>query len=161
MPIAISLRRRRRPVLLAALAALALICGGAVATTSPADATTRAKCPDKYLCLYYNTGWSGARADLFFSDAKLSNERFNDGPAGVRGWKQKVGNNSASVWNRTGATVRLYDFQGCTSTPRNPVLSMVPGAKVNLGEIGWRNRVSSVFIDDGRGRCVPYDQSHL
>lgn len=143
-------RPRRRRALIGALAALALLGGSAVAA-APAEASTRATC----------SGWSGARADLIFSDAKLDNERFNDGRSGAAGWNKRVGNNSASVWNRTGRTVRLYDHQWCTGTPRNPVLSLVPGAKINLAGIGWRNRISSVFIDDGRGRCVPYSQSHL
>lgn len=153
-------RPRRRRTLIGALAVLALLGGSAVAA-APAEASTRATCPAGYLCLYYNSGWSGARADLIFSDAKLDNERFNDGRSGAAGWNKRVGNNSASVWNRTGRTVRLYDRQWCTGTPRNPVLSLVPGAKINLAGIGWRNRISSVFIDDGRGRCVPYSQSHL
>lgn len=142
------------------LAAFVLLLAGAVVAPVPAQATTSSTCPAGYLCLYYNSGFTGARADLVFSDAALNNEVFNDGPRGRAGWGQTVGNDSASLWNRTGTTVRLYNWQGCTSRAGNPTFSVVPGGKVNLGDIGWKNKISSLYIE-GRGQCVPYSQAHL
>ena len=142
------------------LAAFVLLLAGAVVAPVPAQATTSSTCPAGYLCLYYNSGFSGARADLYFSDYAFSNEVFNDGPRGAAGWGRTVGNDSASVWNRTGTTVRLYNYQGCASRAGNPVLTVAPGGKIDLGGIGWKNKISSMYIAD-RSRCIPYSQAHL
>lgn len=153
-------RPRRMRLLFSALAAVALAAGSAVAAPAPAEATTSPTCPSGYLCMWYNSGFTGARADLYFSDAALSNEVFNDGPRGARGWGETVGNDAASLWNRTGERIRVYDRQYCSASSSLMVMSIAPGSKVDLGPINWKNRISSIYLE-GRGQCVPYSQAHL
>lgn len=154
---AVAARPRPTRRIVAAVAAVLLASAVGVLTPATAEASSSATCPSGYACFYYNSNYQGARADLYFSDSKLNNEYFNDGPRGASGWGRVVGNDSASLWNRTGSTLRVYDKPGCTG----PVLSIVPGAKVNLGPIGWKNRISSIYIADGRGACQWYDQAGL
>ena len=151
----------RRPrvarVLFGALAALSLAGGLAVAApAAPAEASTASTCPAGRLCLYFNSNHQGARADLELTDYALNNELFSDGPAYRNGWNVLVGNNAASVWNRTGAVAYLYDGRGCTGA----YVRLLPGAKVNLGTL--KNRVSSINLFSDSLLCnVNRDQSRF
>lgn len=162
-----TIARPRRGVSLAlgALAVLGIVGAGAVAAPAPAEATTNATCPAGYLCLYFNSNFQGARADLKWSDAALNNELFNDGPRGANGWNVQVGNNAASVWNRTGRDVGLNSGGNCSGA-RDITIS--PGVRTNLDaatlrtyrylgspvvgtaaayQYGLKNEVSSITVD--------------
>lgn len=131
---------------------------GLVATSllagAPANAAgTGTTCPVNRLCLYFNSDYQGARADFAYSDAGLNNEFFTDGPAYRNGWGVPVNNNAASVKNRTGSMVYLFDGAGCEGT----AWTVYPGEDYNLSSRGLQNTVSSLLIE-GMGACVYRDQ---
>lgn len=125
--------------------------GSEPAAPAPASASTSATCPSGHLCLYFNSDQQGARADLKQTDAAFNNELFDDGTAGRNGWTVQLGNKAASVWNRTGRYVHLYDGQYCTGER----LTFPPGAKMGLGHL--KNRVSSMRIDGESGYWASND----
>lgn len=163
--------RTRTRFFFGTLAILGLLAGGAVAMPSAAEAATSSTCPSGSLCLYFNSNFAGARADLRKTDAALNNELFNDGRSGANGWNVQVGNNSASVWNRTGRDVWLFNGGSCFG---DRYLRLAPGAKLNLDasgvrtiknatsgplsdsgyssaalQYGVKNAISSMWVDDG------------
>jgi hypothetical protein len=130
----------KRPVL-TALAGLAATVGLA-ASAAPASAAY-SECPVNRFCLWFNSDFQGARADLADSDGNLADELFNDGPAGRNGWNVQVENNAASVANRTGQGAYIYDGRGCTGAE-----AFVSGnSGRTLGAL--KNRVSSVWVVAG------------
>ena len=140
----------------AAAAAVLVLSATGLATSAPqaSAAGSGTECPTNRLCLYFNSNWQGARADFQYGDAGLENELFTDGPYGRNGWAVVVGNNAASVWNRTGKGVTLYDGRDCNWDTK--WVSLGP-AKVNLSEFSLQNRVSSIRVDGSR--CINRDQS--
>lgn len=143
-----------------AFAAAALALGVSVVAGSPASAAGSGDaCPAGRVCLYFNSNGGGARADLARSDGALNNELFTDGPAGRNGWGVVVGNNAASVRNRTSDVIVVYAGQGCTGN-----WSRIPagGQVYNLADGYWnmQNRVSSIWIyGTNNDSCVNIDQS--
>ncbi len=113
-------------------------------------------CPSDRLCLWFNSGYGGARADFRVSDANLSNELFNDGPANANGWLVQVENNAASFQNRSGNTVVFFDFRNCDIDGAYRVVAA--GAKDDFGS-ALKNRVSS-FLISNEGACINVDQSN-
>ncbi|MEU5877014.1 peptidase inhibitor family I36 protein [Spirillospora sp. NPDC047279] len=94
-----------------ATTAAAALGGTVLATTSPASAAARnGTCESGEFCYYYNSGTKGSVSDFTGSVADLGAKQpscyeFKGAGAG----KDKcVKNNAASVWNRSGKTVRVY-----------------------------------------------------
>jgi hypothetical protein len=127
---------------------------GAVPAASASG--TQDYCPTDRLCLWFNSGYGGARADFRVSDANLSNELFNDGPVNANGWLVQVENNSASFHNRSGNTVVFFDFRNCDIDGAYRVVGA--GAKDDFGS-ALKNRVSS-FLISNEGTCINVDQSN-
>lgn len=151
----------RRGVAAGAVAAL-LLAGGVVASQSASASGTGSTCPSGRLCLYFNSDLGGARADLAKTDGALNNELFSDGPVGANGWNVVVGNNAASVWNRTGVNdVILFDQQNCTaSSSSGGLMYLAAGESANLERANLKNKVSSLWIPgSGNSGCVNVDQS--
>ncbi|WP_026412330.1 peptidase inhibitor family I36 protein [Actinomadura oligospora] len=102
--------RTFKKVLTAATAAAAL--GGAVvATASPAMAAGRnGVCDPGEFCLYFNSNQGGSVSDFTGSVADYGAKQPScydfKGPGNGKGVCVK--NNAASVWNRSGQTVRVY-----------------------------------------------------
>lgn len=146
----------RNRKLLAGMGALAfgLSLAGGIPTASASGSQNY--CPADRLCLWFNSGYSGARADFRVSDANLSNELFNDGPAFANGWLVQVENNSASFHNRSGNTVWFFDLRNCDIDGANRIVGA--GAQDNFGS-ALQNRVSS-FLISNEGTCVNVDQSN-
>lgn len=126
---------------LSTLAGLA-VAAGLAASAAPASAAY-AECPANRFCLWFNSDFQGARADLADSDGNLADELFNDGPSGRNGWNVQVENNAASVANRTGQGAYVYDGRNCTGAE-----AFVAGnSGRTLGAL--KNRVSSVWVVAG------------
>jgi hypothetical protein len=150
--------------LLRAAAVGALVASVGIGAAQGAGASgSGSTCPSDRLCLYFNSGLGGARADLSRTDGALNNELFSDGPAGANGWNVVVGNNAASVWNRTGRDdVILFDRTGCQFGDPGQQVWLGRGESTNLDRTGLnlKNRVSSVLIPgSGNSGCVNIDQS--
>ncbi|MFC7404759.1 peptidase inhibitor family I36 protein [Georgenia alba] len=129
--------------LLASLLAVAGLTLGIVTVAPEAQAASPAdRCPRGALCFYFNSDWNGAQANFYRPvDGFLGNDRFRRG-SGYRpgnGVGVPVGNNAASVINRTGHAVFLSDGTQCTGRSRQ----INPGATRNLAAIGLKNQVSS------------------
>jgi len=138
-------------------AVLLLTSMGAAAMAPAASASGSATaCPTNRLCFYFNSSFGGARADFTYSDSGLGNELFTDGPSGRSGWGVVVNNNAASVKNRTGEWVTMYDNSGCTTG--GGWAAIAPGTNFNLVDLGLKNQVSSIYVP-GSG-CVSRDQSN-
>ncbi|MFC4908506.1 SpoIID/LytB domain-containing protein [Actinomadura gamaensis] len=94
------------------VAAAAMTLGGAVvATAAPAMAAGRnGVCDNGEFCLYYNSGEKGSVSDFTGSVADYGAKQPScfdfKGPGAGKG--KCVKNSAASVWNRTGKTVRVY-----------------------------------------------------
>lgn len=145
----ITRRPRMARLVFGALAAVGLAAGAvAVAPAAPASATTYANCPSGRLCLFFNSDYQGARSDIEFTDASLSNELFNDGVAGKNGWKVQVSNNAASVWNRTGKMAKVCDTATTCAGPSGWAKGywLAAGERRNLSTIGLKNKVSAVAL---------------
>ncbi|GGL22922.1 peptidase inhibitor family I36 protein [Phycicoccus endophyticus] len=131
-----------------------LLAAGALAGAPTASAGT--PCPSNRLCFYFNSDFAGARADYRRSDATMTNELFSDG--GGSGYNVVVNNNAASVRNRTGEVVYLFNRAHCTLAAGESAPGLAPGANVNLASVGLKNKVSS-FLIVNKGRCIDRDQT--
>ena len=135
-------------------AVLLLTSMGAAAMAPAARASgSGTACPTNRLCFYFNSSSVGL-ADFTYSDSGLGNEPFTDGPSGRSGWGVVVNNNAASVKNRTGEWVTMYDNSGCTTG--GGWAAIAPGTNFNLVDLGLKNQVSSIYVP-GSG-CVSRDQ---
>lgn len=143
---------------LAGAGTLALGLGLSLTGTAPTAIAsgTQDYCPADRLCLWFNSGYGGARADFRVSDANLSNELFNDGPVGANGWLVQVEDNSASFHNRSGNTVWFFAYRNCDIDGANRIVGA--GEQGNFGT-ALQNRVSS-FLISNEGTCVNVDQSN-
>ena len=128
-------------------AALLGLAAGALLAGAPA-ANAGSTCPYGRVCLYFNSNFEGARADFQYSDARLGDELFNNGPSGANGWNVQVNNNAASLINNSTRTVWMHDLPDCGGNP----WSMGHGGKLNLENLGLKNKISSLYID-GSG-CI-------
>ncbi|MFF0311071.1 SpoIID/LytB domain-containing protein [Streptosporangium sp. NPDC004379] len=92
--------------------ATAMVLGGAVlAAASPASAAARnGVCEPGEFCYYFNSGNQGSLSDFTGSVADYGTKQPScfdfKGPGAGKG--KCVKNSAASVWNRTGKTVRVY-----------------------------------------------------
>ncbi|MCP2337981.1 peptidase inhibitor family I36 protein [Actinomadura rupiterrae] len=96
---------------LTAATAVAALGGTVLATASPAMAAGRnGVCDNGEFCLYYNSGQKGSVSDFTGSVADYGAKQpgcYDFKGAGA-GKGKCVKNAAASVWNRTGKTVRVY-----------------------------------------------------
>ncbi|HMM93743.1 peptidase inhibitor family I36 protein [Phycicoccus sp.] len=100
-----------RKKLLAALATAAAVAVPMLGTAAPAQAAARdGVCQSGEFCYYYNSDNAGSVSDFTTSvgDYGTTQPSCYDfkGPGNGKG--QCIKNNAASVWNRTGKTVRVY-----------------------------------------------------
>ncbi|WP_320671643.1 peptidase inhibitor family I36 protein [Patulibacter defluvii] len=139
----------------------ALAEAGASIVSGPGERPAAAgECPSGRFCLWFNSGYAGARADFEITDGNLANELFNDGPAGRNGWLVQVEDNAASAYNRTSGAVFVYARRNCDEAGDYDWLS--PNQKLNLDQLRFnlKNRVSSVLVFDrlvNRSECSNVD----
>ncbi len=112
-----------------------------VLTMSPAEAASRdGKCESGEFCYYYNSNEAGSVSDFRVSvkDLGTSQPSCYEFKSAGKGRGVCVKNHAASVWNRTGKTIRVYfnsDYRGSSQ-------DFAPGAKGNL-EPGLKNENAS------------------
>ncbi|WP_030529788.1 peptidase inhibitor family I36 protein [Phycicoccus jejuensis] len=147
---------RNQHKVIAGIGTLAAAASIVAAAPAASASGTQNYCPTDRVCLWFNSGYSGARADFRVSDANLSNELFNDGPVGASGWLVQVEDNAASFHNRSGNTVIFFNFRNCDVDGAYRVVA--DGAKDNFGD-ALKNKVSS-FIISNEGVCTNVDQSN-
>jgi surface antigen len=135
-------------------AALALVAPLLAATASPAFAAGRdGSCDSGEFCYYYNSNEAGSLSDFTgsISDLGATQPTCYDFKSAGAGQGVCVKNNAASVWNRTGYTVRVYfnsNFGGASQ-------DFAPGAKGNLDATLKNNNASHQFLTGGGGSQSP------
>jgi hypothetical protein len=135
---------RRRAALTSLIATLALLLGAAV-LANPASAAGRdGVCNSGEFCYYFNSNEAGSVSDFTGSldDYGTTQPTCYDfkGPGNGKGLCVK--NNAASVWNRSGKTVRVYfnsNFGGAHQ-------DFAAGAKGNLNATLKNNNASHQFL---------------
>ncbi|MBO4270603.1 SpoIID/LytB domain-containing protein [Microbispora triticiradicis] len=126
-----------------AAAAAAMVLGGTVlATASPASAATRnGVCETGEFCYYFNSGNKGSLSDFTGSVADYGTRQPScfdfKGPGAGKG--KCVKNAAASVWNRSGKTVRVYFNSSYGGSVHQ---DFAPGARGNL-KPGLKNQNAS------------------
>ncbi|WP_432928431.1 peptidase inhibitor family I36 protein [Microbispora sp. CA-135349] len=127
--------------------AAAMVLGGAVlATASPASAAARdGVCDSGEFCYYFNSNNQGSVSDFTGSVGDYGTEQPScydfKGPGNGKGTCVK--NSAASVWNRSGKTVRVYYNSNYGSSVYQ---DFAPGAKGNL-KAGLKNQNASHQFD--------------
>jgi hypothetical protein len=120
---------------------------------SPASAAGRdGNCDSGEFCYYYNSGNAGSISDFTESieDYGTTQPSCYEFKGEGNGQGECIKNNAASVWNRTGKSVRVYynsDFGGATQDFAN-------GAKGNLNATLKNNNASHAI---GGGTTFPAD----
>jgi murein DD-endopeptidase MepM/ murein hydrolase activator NlpD len=127
--------------ILATTTAALAIGGAVVATASPASAAGRnGVCETGEFCYYFNSNNKGSVSDFTGSVADYATTQptcFDFKGAGA-GKGKCVKNSAASVWNRSGKTVRVYFNSGYTG----PSQDFKAGTKGNL-KAGLKNQNAS------------------
>ncbi|MBE3008398.1 peptidase inhibitor family I36 protein [Microbispora sp. NEAU-D428] len=124
-------------------ASAAIVLGGAVlATASPASAATRnGVCETGEFCYYFNSNNQGSLSDFTGSVGDYGTRQPScfdfKGPGTGKG--KCVKNAAASVWNRSGKTVRVYFNSNYGGSVYQ---DFAPGAKGNL-KAGLKNQNAS------------------
>jgi hypothetical protein len=127
-------------------ATAAVLLGGTVlATTSPASAASRdGVCDSGEFCYYFNSGNEGSVSDFTGSVADYATEQPTcydfKGPGAGKG--QCIKNAAASVWNRSGKTVRVYFNSNYSGTSQD----FGAGAKGNLNSSLKNQNASHQFL---------------
>jgi peptidoglycan hydrolase-like amidase len=135
----------RTKSVLAVLALVATSAVGALATAAPASAAARnGTCDSGEFCYYYNSNEAGSVSDFTDSidDYGTTQPTCYDFKGAGNGKGVCVKNNAASVWNRTGKTVRVYfnsNYAGATQ-------SFASGAKGNLSATLKNNNASHELL---------------
>ncbi|QYC45558.1 Peptidase family M23 [Nonomuraea coxensis DSM 45129] len=135
-----------------AVATTAVALGGAVlATASPATAAGRdGVCDTGEFCYYFNSNHQGSVSDFTGSIADYSTEQPTcydfKGPGAGKGTCIK--NAAASVWNRSGKTVRVYFNTGYAGSYQD----FAPGAKANLNATLKNQNASHQFSPSSTAR---------
>jgi Stage II sporulation protein/Peptidase inhibitor family I36 len=131
--------------IVALLAATALLAGGAAFLAAPAAAAGRdGVCNSGEFCYYYNSGEKGSISDFTDSldDYGATQPTCFEFKGAGNGKGKCVKNNAASVWNRTGKTVRVYfnsNFAGAHQ-------DFKAGAKGNLNATLKNNNASHELL---------------
>jgi hypothetical protein len=117
--------------LLAAVVSAVVLLAGAIAFAAPASAASRdGQCTSGEFCYYFNSNQAGSVSDFTDSldDYGTTQPTCYEFKGAGAGKGICVKNNAASVWNRTGKTVRVYfnsNFAGAHQ-------DFAPGTRGNL-----------------------------
>lgn len=133
-----------------AVAGTALAMAVPLVATTPAFAAGRdGSCDTGEFCLYYNSDQAGSVSDFTtsISDYGATQPSCYEFKGAGNGQGVCVKNNAASVWNRTGKTVRVYFNSGYAGASQD----FAPGAKGNLNATLKNNEASHKFLGDGGG----------
>jgi len=140
-------------------AATVLTLGVAMlAVATPASASERdGVCESGEFCYYYNSDNAGAISDFTGSlgDYGTTEPSCYDFKGTAAGHGQCIKNNAASVWNRSGKTVRVYFNSNFGGTFQ----SFAAGAKGNLNATLKNNNASHEFVSGG-GQTPVNDYDH-
>ncbi|NNM48018.1 SpoIID/LytB domain-containing protein [Knoellia koreensis] len=140
----------KRRTKIAAGLGLALAVAAPVVAVSPALAASRdGKCESSEFCLYYNSNQQGSVSDFRgsisdYGDKQPSCYDFKGRGAG-RGLCVK--NHAASVWNRSGKTVRVYFNSGYSGAFQD----FKPGARGNLNATLKNDNAAHRFLSNNPG----------
>lgn len=143
-----------RKTLTVAGAALALVAPILAATASPAFAADRdGTCDSGEFCYYYNSDEAGSVSDFTssVSDLGATEPTCYDFKSAGSGQGVCVKNNAASVWNRTGKTVRVYFNSGYSGASQD----FASGAKGNLNATLKNNNAGHQILTGGGGSQSP------
>ncbi|GIG62982.1 hypothetical protein Lfu02_73540 [Longispora fulva] len=145
-----------RSMLTVAAAALALAVPLLATTAGPALAASRdGVCDSGEFCYYYNSNQAGSVSDFTgsVSDLGSSQPSCYEFKSAGSGQGVCVKNNAASVWNRTGQTVRVYYNSGFGGASQD----FAPGQMANLNATLKNNEASHQFLGGGGGNQAPTD----
>jgi peptidoglycan hydrolase-like amidase len=135
----------KRSRIVALLASLALLAGGAVVLAAPAAAAGRdGVCNTGEFCYYFNSGEAGSISDFADSldDYGTTQPSCYDFKGAGNGKGLCVKNNAASVWNRTSKTVRVWFNSNYAGTHQD----FAAGAKGNLNATLKNNNASHELL---------------
>ena len=130
-------------------AAAASIAAPMLTLAAPAQAEGRnGVCESGEFCYYYNSDNAGSISDFTgsISDYGTTQPSCYDFKGDGNGKGQCIKNNAASVWNRTGETVRVYYNSGYAGSFQD----IAPGGKGNLNST-LKNNNASHDVDPGTG----------
>ena len=136
---------RRASALLAVFALMASMLGAVVGVAVPASAAARdGNCDSGEFCYYYNSGNAGSVSDFTgsVSDYGTTQPSCYDFKSSGSGQGDCIKNNAASVWNRSGETVRVYFNTGYGGIYQN----IGPGYKGQLSAELYNNNASHQFV---------------
>ncbi|MGO4343678.1 peptidase inhibitor family I36 protein [Pedococcus sp. 2YAF34] len=125
---------------------------GVATFASPASAAARdGACNSGEFCYYYNSNQAGSVSDFADSldDYGATQPSCYEFKGAGAGQGICVKNNAASVWNRTGKTVRVYynsNFAGAHQ-------DFAPGAQANLNATLKNNNASHELLASGPAGC--------
>jgi hypothetical protein len=135
----------KRSRILALLASLALLAGGAAILAAPAAAAGRdGTCNSGEFCYYFNSGEKGSVSDFSGSldDYGATQPSCYEFKGAGNGKGKCVKNNAAAVWNRTGKTVRVYFHSNFAGSHQD----FKSGAKGNLNATLKNNNASHQLL---------------
>ncbi|GAB2483756.1 SpoIID/LytB domain-containing protein [Jatrophihabitans fulvus] len=139
-----------RSGVMAVLTTLALLVAGAAVLAAPAAAASRdGHCDSGEFCYFFNSDEQGSISDFVGSldDYGATQPTCYEFKGAGNGKGLCVKNNAASVWNRTGKTVRVYfnsNFAGHSQ-------DFAAGAKGNLDATLKNNNASHQLLGSGGG----------
>ncbi|MFC4063006.1 SpoIID/LytB domain-containing protein [Planomonospora corallina] len=153
--------RIARPVSRLAAAAAVLALGGAVlATAPPASAAGRdGVCQSGEFCYYFNSNNKGSVSDFTGSVANYATQQPTcydfKGPGNGKG--KCIKNSAASVWNRSGKTVRVYFNSNYGGSVYQ---DFKPGARGNLKPALKNQNASHRFMNSASPTKCKTDGTH-
>ncbi|NYJ76257.1 SpoIID/LytB domain-containing protein [Allobranchiibius huperziae] len=130
---------------LAAIAGTTMVLGGGMALSSPAHAASRnGSCDSGDFCYYFDSNQKGSVSDFTSSldDYGTTQPTCYQFKGAGTGKGRCVKNNAASVWNRSGHTVRVY----FNSNYAGAYQDFKPGTKGNLKPGLKNNDASHQFL---------------
>jgi len=130
---------------LTSLLATVAVVAGSVALAGPAAAASRdGVCNSGEFCYYYNSGETGSVSDFTDSldDYGTTQPTCYEFKGAGNGKGLCVKNNAASVWNRSGKTVRVYFNSNYAGAHQD----FAPGAKGNLNATLKNNDASHQLL---------------
>ena len=137
---------RRRTAALAATAGIVAASVAGLAAPALADGT--ATCSEAQVCLYYDSGQSGAHIGFYWNVSDYDNDSDNNGaywtyPSNGDGAGQHVKNNVASARNLDSACrVRIYYNENFNASGSGPYQDFSPGNYGNLSSAMLNNNAS-------------------
>ena len=134
------------------LITLVVVLAGAIAFAAPASAASRdGKCDSGEFCYYFNSGEAGSISDFTDSidDYGTTQPTCYEFKGAGNGQGVCVKNNAASVWNRTGKTVRVYFNSNFAGSHQD----FAAGAKGNLNATLKNNNASHELLSSAPTGC--------